>query len=208
MNKRTSLLILIILFFYNYYIGFSQKNYSIEYFNNLKKILSKREDISDVKYFEQKYFNGKIKMQFVAIRYKNSNIKKRFWCVGKNFSFYKSGGIRRIFTVDLNTNAFIDTTYNYDLEGNLISIILFDKNNEKLFARKVYYNFFSIFRSFYINFPEKHKVIKFKNGKKLSEKNFRFLNIYKLVSDGDFIYYKEDGSIDRIEKYEKGVLVK
>jgi hypothetical protein len=181
---------------------FSQDTINFKYFENLKFTLTKDLNINEIKYTETKYSNGNIKFQGVFVKLKNDS-NNRLWQVGKSFGYYKNGKLKGYDNVDLITRTQIDTSYWFDNEGKLKKLTIFsDCSTNKILSNL-------LFRNSYSYFPCKFTEIIYIHGNKWIERAQVFCQEKgNLFIDGEQLYYKNDGSIDKKETYKCGRKIK
>jgi antitoxin component YwqK of YwqJK toxin-antitoxin module len=204
MTMRKYLLLFNLFIFVNslciFAIGNDTTNYS--YFNKLKTILIKDTEVLTVKLVEQHYFNGDIQTQRMFVKYR-SDTTKRFWEIGKYYCYYKNGKLAEISNIDLTSRMLIDTTYTYDENGILIQLIVYD-NFSKQVPVKLVMGLTDIFFKYWQNWPSKYTIISLSNGLKNVSLPYIYVNEQGWLLDGDVIYYKADGTIDKAVKYSMG----
>jgi hypothetical protein len=81
-----------------------------KYFSSLKEELKARNDVKDVKLYQKKYLNGKIKCQELLVNY-SADPGNRYWIIGQVLHYYRNGKIKVREYFDLNNNVPVDTGY-------------------------------------------------------------------------------------------------
>jgi hypothetical protein len=199
--KKGSFVLLLILI--HQFAVYSQDTLNINYFNSLKNNLLKDSTVNNIRYFQKKYWNGNIKNQNFSVQYKSDSLH-RYWRLGKSFVYYKNGQLYSIVNVDASTRALKDTTLYFDIKGNIAAMRIYSRNSKSYIPFKLVSGFFSIFHSDYVNYPTQYTDILMSNGKKVNEKPYTYYEDSGFMLNGDIIYYKEDGSLDKVVKYLKG----
>jgi hypothetical protein len=181
---------------------FAQDTINFKYYDNLKFVLKKDLSLNEIKYIETRYSNGKIKFQGILVKLKNDS-NNRFWQVGKSFGYYKNGKLKGYSNVDLITKTQIDTSYWYDKYGRPKKITIFsDCLNNRLLAN-------TVFKNQYVYYPCKFTEMIYINGKIWIKRDQVYCEKKRnLYIDGEVIYYKDDGMINKKIIYECGKKVK
>ena len=178
----------------------TQDTINAYYFNNLKELLLKDPNVYKTKYIQKHIFSGKMLTQELYVKYKNDTLK-RYWRIGKNFYYHNNGKLAFKSFVDIKSKILNDTTYYYDEQGKIIRVYIYDQDYPEIIPVKKVSDFFSIFSKFYENLPGKYKRIEFCDGTKLYEESRIYSEGKGFLLDGDAVYYKTDGTIDKVIKY-------
>jgi len=202
MNKYLKILTLAVFIFNPLFI-YSQDTLNDSYFNNLRGILLKEPDVEKIKFVQKYLIRGKYFKQELFVKYKGDN-SKRYWRVGRDFG-YDTKNNKLIFTsnVDIKTRAIADTSFSYDKNGEIAMMRIYN-TKYPIISIKKNFSFFSIFCKYYENTPSQFKRIVFCNGKITYEETCTYIDKKGFVKDGEVIFYKEDGTKDKIVKYNMG----
>jgi hypothetical protein len=171
---------------------------NMKYLTQLKADLTEHYDFKEVKLYQTKYLNGKVKYHGIQVMYKEDP-ENRYWIAGKAFRYFSNGNIKVRANYDIKTNVMIDTCYSYYKSGKPKQIFINPDNSSytqypgKVFLKNIwFYN------------PLNYQVFTTrKNGNKKNEFNRVFYE-GGFVYDGIHIHYNRKGEVMFSGNYKNG----
>lgn len=165
------------------------------YFTNLQTLLAKDSTIKDIKYVCKRHKNGKVEEQHMYVKYKTDSIE-RFWRLGKCFHYYENGNLKASTNIDLVLKKFVGIGLNLDIKGDTTWATFFSNENGRTFPTVTIFKQGDLGKV-YEMIPDKYTDVFYKKGKrkKASITICNSKNCYTPIK----IYYKNDGTIDRVE---------
>jgi hypothetical protein len=183
---------------------YTQDTLNAAYYKNLVEILIIDQNVKKTKLIQKYLANGEYFKQELYVKYKDDPLN-RFWRIGRDFG-YDAKNKNLVFTsyVDIKSKILSDTSFSYDENGKISMLIIYNTNSNRIIPVKIKFSFFSIFRKYYENTPSQFKIIMFHNSKKTYEEQYCYFDNKGFLKDGEMTYYKEDGTMDKVVKYEMG----
>jgi hypothetical protein len=167
------------------------------YFSRLQEILSKDSLIKDYRYVCNKFKSGKIKEQHMYVKYKTDSIE-RFWRIGKCYHYYENGNLESTTDVDIILKKHVGKSVNLDINGDTTSATFWGNQNGKVMLVFTVFSVDNLGR-IYEMYPDKYIDVTYKKGKR--KKAVITLCNGQYCYTSSKIYYKKDGTIDRIEDF-------
>lgn len=184
----------------------AQDTLNQSYFNELRGILQKDPNVKSLKLVQKKSDKGKSIVQTMYVKF-HDDPTNRYWSIGKSFvNDIKTGTLRYISKVEVNSRSLTDTCFTYDDWGNVVRMKIYNDTEEAIPVKDIL-GFLSIFKKYYTNHPRQFKIIILCDNNVLYEENISYIENKGFMKHGQAIYYNPDGTIQKTENFRNGKLV-
>lgn len=194
------LLILILSLIVN--LLFGQNN--CLYYKNTIANLKANPNIKDVKFIEKTHKNTQVGFQAIFVRYNVDSISDNYYNIGKTYAYYNTGQLSMYHNVSIDTGVLKDTMYVYSPDGCIKTKAVFENDTSRIYSTKYLYNFFGVFKKYFIRFPKTYKEVKYENCFKSKETPYLLIDKGYLI-DGIVYEYGKKGDTLKRTLYNMGV---
>jgi hypothetical protein len=156
--------LIIVILFINEFVSFSQESFNAEYYNSTVQVLKNDPRFSEVFFHQTKYWNGKINLQEILVKFKNDQI---YYCIGKAHGYYRNGHLRGYQNIDINTNVAVDTTIEKNIDGSISKLTIWSKHPKEILKWRI-----GLFSKHYECLPSDYKTIVYLKGGKRIEQEY------------------------------------